>query len=174
QALTEALIDFEGALVVVSHDRHLLRSTTDEFYLVHDHKVEPFDGDLDDYQKWLAEEQKLENQPIENNNTSKNETVQNISAQDRKEQKRRDAELRALMQPIKKQLQKEEQKLELLTKELQVIEQQLTDPTIYDNNKKSELTQLLLKQSQLKNKQEETEMNWLDLQQQLEDFNCEN
>ena len=174
QALSEALIDFEGALVVVSHDRHLLRSTTDEFYLVHDHKVEPFDGDLDDYQKWLAEEQKLENQPIENNNTSKNETVQNISAQDRKEQKRRDAELRALMQPIKKQLQKEEQKLELLTKELQVIEQQLTDPTIYDNNKKSELTQLLLKQSQLKNKQEETEMNWLDLQQQLEDFNCEN
>ena len=174
QALTEALIDFEGALVVVSHDRHLLRSTTDEFYLVHDHKVEPFDGDLDDYQKWLAEEQKIENQPIENNNTSKNETVQNISAQDRKEQKRRDAELRALMQPIKKQLQKEEQKLELLTKELQVIEQQLTDPAIYDNNKKSELTQLLLKQSQLKNKQEETEMNWLDLQQQLEDFNCEN
>ena len=174
QALTEALIDFEGALVVVSHDRHLLRSTTDEFYLVHDHKVEPFDGDLDDYQKWLAEEQKLENQPIENNNTSKNETVQNISAQDRKEQKRRDAELRALMQPIKKQLQKEEQKLELLTKELQVIEQQLTDPAIYDNNKKSELTQLLLKQSQLKNKQEEIEMNWLDLQQQLEDFNCEN
>ena len=78
------------------------------------------------------------------------------------------------MQPIKKQLQKEEQKLELLTKELQVIEQQLTDPTIYDNNKKSELTQLLLKQSQLKNKQEEIEMNWLDLQQQLEDFNCEN
>ncbi len=43
-ALTEALIEFEGALVVVSHDRHLIRSTTDDLYLVHDGKVEPFEG----------------------------------------------------------------------------------------------------------------------------------
>ncbi len=57
QALTEALIDFEGALVVVSHDRHLNRSTTDNLYLVHDGKVEPFDGDLEDYQQWLSDSQ---------------------------------------------------------------------------------------------------------------------
>ncbi len=57
QALTEALIDFEGALVVVSHDRHLIRSTTDNLYLVHDGKVEPFDGDLEDYQQWLSDSQ---------------------------------------------------------------------------------------------------------------------
>ena len=57
QALTEALIDFEGALVVVSHDRHLIRSTTDDLYLVHDGKVEPFDGDLEDYQQWLSDSQ---------------------------------------------------------------------------------------------------------------------
>jgi energy-coupling factor transporter ATP-binding protein EcfA2 len=62
QALTEALIEFEGALVVVSHDRHLLRSTTDDLYLVHDRKVEPFDGDLEDYQQWLSDVQKQENQ----------------------------------------------------------------------------------------------------------------
>jgi ATP-binding cassette subfamily F protein 3 len=60
QALTEALIDFEGALVVVSHDRHLIRSTTDDLYLVHDGKVEPFDGDLEDYQQWLSDSQKQE------------------------------------------------------------------------------------------------------------------
>ncbi len=53
QALTEALMDYEGSLVVVSHDRHLLRNTVSEFYLVHDKKVEVFDGDLEDYQKWL-------------------------------------------------------------------------------------------------------------------------
>jgi ATP-binding cassette subfamily F protein 3 len=63
QALTEALIEFEGALVVVSHDRHLIRSTTDDLYLVHDGKVEPFDGDLEDYQQWLTDVQKQENQP---------------------------------------------------------------------------------------------------------------
>lgn len=170
QALTEALIGFEGALVVVSHDRHLLRSTTDEFYLVHDHKVEPFNGDLDDYQKWLAEEQKAENKPDTVNIASKNDSIQNVSATDRKEQKRREAELRAQMQPIKKELQKMEQKLELLTEQLQNIEQLLADPAIYENDKKTALTELLLKQSKIKSEQEDTEMNWLDLQQQLEDF----
>ena len=169
QALTEALIDFEGALVVVSHDRHLLRSTTDEFYLVHDHKVEPFNGDLDDYQKWLADEQKAEKQPPQQDD-SQNDNSKNLSAQDRKEQKRKEAERRAQMQPLKKQLQKEEQTLERLTKQLKLIEEQLADPSIYEADKKSELTQLLLQQSQLKGEQEESELTWLDLQQQIEEF----
>ena len=175
QALTEALIGFEGALVVVSHDRHLLRSTTDEFYLVHDHKVEPFDGDLDDYQKWLSNEQKLENQPIDQEDkiekeVIKKEVIQNVSALDRKEQKRKEAERRAQMQPLKKQLEKEEQILARLTSQLQTLEQQLADPIVYEADKKSELTELLLKQSQLKNELEETELRWLDVQQQLEEF----
>ena len=175
QALTEALIGFEGALVVVSHDRHLLRSTTDEFYLVHDHKVEPFDGDLEDYQKWLSNEQKLENQPIDQEDkiekeVIKKEVIQNVSALDRKEQKRKEAERRAQMQPLKKQLEKEEQILARLTSQLQTLEQQLADPIVYEADKKSELTELLLKQSQLKNELEETELKWLDVQQQLEEF----
>ncbi|OCG61898.1 ABC transporter ATP-binding protein [Gilliamella sp. Fer4-1] len=173
QALTEALIDFDGALVVVSHDRHLLRSTTDEFYLVHDHKVEPFDGDLDDYQKWLAEAQKNDNQSNDEINSPKKENTINISAQDRKEQKRKQAELRAQMQPIKKQLQKEEQTQENLAKQLQMIEQQLSDPMMYESNKKSDLTSLLLQQSQLKSELEQSELKWLDLQQQLEEFQIE-
>ncbi|OCG39482.1 ABC transporter ATP-binding protein [Gilliamella sp. Bif1-4] len=173
QALTEALIDFDGALVVVSHDRHLLRSTTDEFYLVHDHKVEPFDGDLDDYQKWLAEVQKTENQSNDEIQSIKKENTNNVSAQDRKEQKRKQAELRAQMQPIKKQLQKEEQMLDKLTNQLKQIEEQLSDPAIYDASKKTELTALLLEQSQLKNQLEETELQWLELQQQLEAFNLD-
>jgi ATP-binding cassette, subfamily F, member 3 len=173
QALTEALIDFDGALVVVSHDRHLLRSTTDEFYLVHDHKVEPFDGDLDDYQKWLAEAQKNDNQSNDEINSPKKENTSNISAQDRKEQKRKQAELRTQMQPIKKQLQKEELMLDKLTNQLKQIEEQLSDPAIYDASKKNELTTLLLEQSQLKNQLEETELQWLELQQQLESFNLD-
>jgi ATP-binding cassette, subfamily F, member 3 len=170
--LTEALIDFDGALVVVSHDRHLLRSTTDEFYLVHDHKVEPFEGDLDDYQKWLAEEQKNDRQINEEGDLVKKEN-NNVSAQDRKEQKRKQAELRAQLQPIKKQLQKEEQAQENLTKQLQMIEQQLSDPMMYEANKKSDLTSLLLQQSQLKSELEESELKWLELQQQLEEFQIE-
>ncbi|OCG18528.1 ABC transporter ATP-binding protein [Gilliamella sp. App4-10] len=173
QALTEALIDFDGALVVVSHDRHLLRSTTDEFYLVHNQQVMPFEGDLDDYQKWLAEAQKNDNQSNDDINSQKKENTSNISAQDRKEQKRKQAELRAQMQPIKKQLQKEEQMLDKLTNQLKQIEEQLSDPAIYDASKKNELTTLLLEQSQLKNQLEETELQWLELQQQLESFNLD-
>ncbi|MDF7666953.1 ABC transporter ATP-binding protein [Orbaceae bacterium ESL0727] len=184
QALTEALIDFEGAIVVVSHDRHLLRSTTDEFYLVHDHLVEPFSGDLEDYQKWLAEDQKKEgtktdnpslngaDHQVDNLNTT-DETIQNLSAQERKEQKRKQAELRAQLQPLKKQLEKEEQKLNKLTAQLQIIETKLADASLYETNRKTELTDLLLKQSQLKNELDETELNWLTLQQQLEDFNTQ-
>src|SRR5699024_2387050 len=81
QALTEALIDFEGALVVVSHDRHLLRSTTDDLYLVHDGKVEAFDGNMEDYQQRLSDIQKQENQPADAAKDNAN------SAQPRKDQK---------------------------------------------------------------------------------------
>ncbi len=81
QALTEALIDFEGALVVVSHDRHLLRSTTDDLYLVHDGKVEQFDGDLEDYQQWLVDSQRQQSQQ---DNPAKE--LSGNSAQQRKDQ----------------------------------------------------------------------------------------
>ena len=73
QALTEALVDYEGSLVVVSHDRHLLRNTVEEFYLVHDKKVEEFKGDLEDYQKWLNEQ----NSAPENKSSEKNDDNEN-------------------------------------------------------------------------------------------------
>ena len=108
QALTEALIEFEGALVVVSHDRHLLRSTTDDLYLVHDGKVEPFDGDLEDYQQWLSDSQKQESQSGEAPKESGN------SAQARKDQKRREAELRSQTQPLRKEIARLEKEMDKL------------------------------------------------------------
>lgn len=62
QALTEALIDFAATLVLVAHDRHLLRATIDDLYLVHDGQVEVFAGDLHDYQQWLINLQRQESQ----------------------------------------------------------------------------------------------------------------
>lgn len=165
QALTEALIDFEGALVVVSHDRHLLRSTTDDLYLVHDKKVEPFDGDLDDYQQWLANLQRLESQPEEGSK----ETSTN-SAQARKDQKRREADFRTQTQPIRKKIDKLDAELEKLSKQLNDIEQSLSDSAIYDIAKKAELTLLLQQQIAVKSAQEEKEMAWLELHEQLEEM----
>ena len=76
----------------------MLRSTTDDLYLVHDRKVEPFDGDLEDYQQWLSDVQKQENQADEAPKENAN------SAQARKDQKRREAELRAQTQPLRKEI----------------------------------------------------------------------
>lgn len=168
QALTEALIDFEGALVVVSHDRHLLRSTTDDLYLVHDGQVEVFEGDLDDYQQWLSDLQRQENQqdaPDKENNGN--------SAQARKDQKRREAEFRSQTQPLRKQIAKLEQQMEKLGTELAAVEEKLADSALYDISRKADLTLCLQQQSQAKSALEETEMTWLDAQEQLERFTQE-
>ncbi|MBD8454495.1 ABC transporter ATP-binding protein [Serratia rubidaea] len=163
QALTEALIDFEGALVVVSHDRHLLRSTTDDLYLVHDGQVEPFAGDLEDYQQWLSD---LQKQQAQQDAAPKQDGGN--SAQARKDQKRRAAEFRTQTQPLRKQIAKLEQQMEKLGAELAQVEEQLADSALYDISRKAELTDCLQRQSQAKSALEETEMTWLETQEQLE------
>jgi ATP-binding cassette subfamily F protein 3 len=165
QALTEALIDFEGAMVVVSHDRHLLRSTTDDLYLVHGGKVEQFDGDLEDYQQWLVDIQRQESQqdaPAKDGGVN--------SAQSRKDQKRREADFRNQTQPLRKQITKLEAQMEKLSTELASIEERLADSAIYDNSRKAELTECLQQQTKVKSALEETEMTWLDAQEQLEEM----
>ncbi|RLM25121.1 ABC transporter ATP-binding protein [Brenneria alni] len=166
QALTEALIDFEGALVVVSHDRHLIRSTTDDLYLVHDRKVEPFDGDLEDYQQWLIDRQRQDSNADE---TPKENTAN--SAQARKDQKRREAELRSQTQPLRKQITRLEQQMEKLGTTLEAIEARLADSGLYDISRKAELTECLQQQTKVKTDLEETEMAWLEAQEQLEQMN---
>ncbi|EMH4164657.1 ABC transporter ATP-binding protein [Pluralibacter gergoviae] len=162
QALTEALIEFEGALVVVSHDRHLLRSTTDDLYLVHDAKVEPFDGDLEDYQQWLSDVSRQENQPADTSKDNAN------SAQSRKDQKRREAELRTQTQPLRKEIARLEKEMEKLNAQLATAEEKLGDSGLYDQSRKAELTECLQQQASAKSGLEECEMAWLDAQEQLE------
>ena len=163
QALTEALIDFEGALVVVSHDRHLIRSTTDELYLVHDRKVEPFEGDLEDYQQWLTDVQR-QNSAAD----TADKTATSNNAQARKDQKRRDAEMRTQTQPLRKKIAQYEQQMEKLSTTLATVEARLSESELYDQSRKAELTECLQLQAKLKGEQEEVEMSWLDAQEQLE------
>ncbi|QIG04510.1 ABC transporter ATP-binding protein [Proteus sp. ZN5] len=171
QALTQALISFEGAIVVVSHDRHLLRSTTDDLYLVHDGQVEPFDGDLDDYQQWLVDQNRQEAQANksqqDNDNTT---TTTNLSAQDKKEQKRKEAEFRQQTQPLRKKLSTLESKMDKLSQELSDIETALSDSSIYDTSRKNELSDCLNRQGVAKSALEEVEMEWMELQETLEEM----
>lgn len=171
QALTEALIDFEGAMVVVSHDRHLLRSTTDDLYLVHDGQVELFRGDLDDYQRWLSDQQRREQQEAQNGNSGGEDSAekeQTNSAQARKDQKRRDAEFRQQTQPLRKKITQLETRLEKLTETLNSIETQLGDSALYDARQKAKLSELLADQIKTKSELGDVEMGWMDAQEELD------
>ncbi|MDG6359950.1 ABC transporter ATP-binding protein [Glaesserella parasuis] len=166
QALTEALTQYEGSLVIVSHDRHLLLSTVNEFYLVHDGKVEEFNGDLEDYQKWLNElNAQLECAKKADNSTACNNEN---SAVNRKEQKRQEAELRQQAALLRKKLTQLEKELEKLTASLTTLEETLASPEIYDAENKAKLTEILVKQVATKKQLEEVEMEWLEVQEQLE------
>ncbi|TNH03395.1 ABC transporter ATP-binding protein [Testudinibacter sp. TR-2022] len=165
QALTEALVDYQGSLVVVSHDRHLLRNTVNDFYLVHDHKVEDFDGDLDDYQKWLNDNA---NQTVDKTTESAIEKTDN--SLNRKEQKRLEAELRQQSAPLRQALRKLETQLEQHSTQLSEIENQLADTALYQEENKVRLTTLLDQQVKHKKALEQVEFDWLEAQQQLEEL----
>lgn len=162
QALTEALVDYQGSLVIVSHDRHLLRNTVDEFYLVHDGQVEEFKGDLADYQKWLNE-QNSQSQP-----SDKTENNKESSSQNRKEQKRKEAELRQQLAPLRKSLAQWESKMETLSQKLADIEQQLANGDLYQAEMKENLTALLKDQAEYKKQLEEVELEWFSVQENME------
>ncbi|VTM24404.1 Uncharacterized ABC transporter ATP-binding protein HI_0658 [Stutzerimonas stutzeri] len=165
QALTEALVDYEGSLVVVSHDRHLLRNTVEEFYLVHDKQVEEFKGDLDDYQKWLTEQN---NQSTTKSAEEKADTENANSSQNRKEQKRREAELRQQTAPLRKKITQLEEKMNKFSEQLAEIENSLADSELYNAENKEKLTALLAQQVDAKKTLEKLEVDWLEAQEALE------
>ncbi|QLD32693.1 ABC transporter ATP-binding protein [Mannheimia varigena] len=174
QALVDALTYYEGSLVVVSHDRHLLRSTVNEFYLVHNHKVEEFKGDLDDYQKWLNEQNALANEPKSvlaknsENATACEPTANENSAANRKEQKRLEAERRQQTAPLRKKITQLEKELEKATEKLNKLEEMLGDSELYEAENKAKLTETLAQQVETKKQVEEIEMQWLEAQEELE------
>lgn len=157
-ALGMALQDFEGAILIVSHDRHLLQLTVDQFLLVADGCVSRFDGDIDDYRRWLAEHQKArESKPIENSQT--------FSGKDRR---RLDAELRQRLHPFRKTLKEAEQIVEKLNLETERLENLLGDPALYGTSKKQQLKKLLLEKAKIGRETGRAEANWLAASEALE------
>ena len=158
-ALTMALQGYEGALVIVSHDRHLLRTCTDELYLVHDGSCDTYNGDLDDYRKTILEKEKTESE------------LNNLNGKpDRKQQRRNSAEQRKKLQPINNKIKKIERRIEALQKQQNELEKQLSDSEIYADSEKERLKSLLLEQAETKEKLEMQELEWLELNEELEDI----
>ncbi len=169
-ALTIALQSFEGAMVIVSHDRYLLRATTDDLYLVHDRKVEQFNGDLNDYHQWLNELQRSERRQ-EQAETAKPAGANTQAA--RKEQKRLEAEFRRQTAPLRKKIDALDTQLEKFSATIADVESQLAEPSLYEAANKEKLTELLRKQADAKSSLEEVELEWMDLQEQLEQMEAE-
>ncbi|MEC6909758.1 ABC transporter ATP-binding protein [Photobacterium piscicola] len=167
QALTFALQSYEGAMVIVSHDRYLLRATTDDLYLVHDRQVVPFDGDLSDYHKWLSEQQRNERREQQ---AAKPDTNKDNSAASRKEQKRLDAEFRKQTAPIRKELTKLEKQMDKLNAIITAAETALSDSTIYEPENKAQMNEQLKLQGNAKSDLEDIEVAWMELQEQLEEM----
>lgn len=173
-ALTLALQSFEGVLILVSHDRHLLRNTVDEFLLVANGGVSEFKGDLDDYQTWLLE-QKRQEQKAEAEAFAKpaSEEKKSLSAAERKEQKRLAAERRNQLRPIKKRLEKLDADMESQHTQLSEIEASLSDSSLYDAENKAKLKEILQQQATLTQQAESTEEEWMEQQEALETLEAE-
>ena len=166
EALTLALQNFPGAIVLVSHDRHLLKATADEYWLVENGCVSSFDGDLTDYHKHVQNQQQSVTASAAEETTSASGKV---SAQDKKEQKRLEAERRQRLAPMRKELTKLEKQMEKLQSNLDDIEHQLADTSLYEAERKSDLQKLLQSQGEMKGELEEVEMAWMELSEAMEE-----
>jgi ATP-binding cassette subfamily F protein 3 len=171
EALTQALASFEGTVILVSHDRHLLRATVDEFWRVADHRVEPFDGDLDDYRAWLKA--RLE-ESRRDSRSEKNERQAQQPSGDRKAARKAAAELREKLRPLKKQRDQAEKAMEKTQQSLEKVEEILADPELYtDNARKAELTDALARQADIKARLNDAEAEWLAAEEALEAMEAE-
>ncbi len=159
QALTVALQGYEGALVVVSHDRHLLRNTVEELWLVSDGRVEEYADDLAGYEQWILAGLGGRESPDSES-----------PGEGRRQQRQRAAARRERLRPLRQQLQQTEKKLEAITRTLAETQAKLADTDLYTEGRKAELADVLQRETSLKAEAETLEERWLNDQQALEDL----
>ena len=163
QALSVALIEYTGALVVISHDRHLLKSVCDELLIVHDGIVDRFDRSLDDYPAWLREqEEKAEP-------TATPARDNGAKSVNRKQQRQEQAQRRQRLKPLMDEVRKVEVELATVRARLAEIEASLADESIYqDADRKDEISGLVQAQAEAKSTLESLEWQWLEASEKLE------
>ena len=165
EALADALADFDGALVLVSHDRHLLGMVCDSFVRVADGVVEPFDGDLDDYARWLKNRGSA-NKKAAKTGAAKPVVVKVVEVSP-EERRRQTAAQRDEEKAARQRVKKVETRTATLDAELVTLEAQLADPATY-NGPTQEMMRLGQRQAELRGEKEQLESEWLSLMEQLE------
>jgi ATP-binding cassette, subfamily F, member 3 len=189
EALAEALQEFEGTLVVVAHDRHLLKATADQLWLVADGEVKEFDGDLDDYKQWAKQYATAKAKGFKEYRDAKPKEaraepaksvpkplpvleITSVSPADRKEQKRTEADARqrlaAARKPLEKKLAELDTKLKALTAEKTNLETWLSDESAYTDEKKPQLQEMLKRQGEVAGAIGDVEWEWLATSEKLE------
>ncbi len=167
-ALTVALQGFEGAVIVVSHDRHLLRNTVDEFLLVANGVVEEFKGNLEDYYQWMLDSRSADDNP----STREDAGERSI---DKKQQRQNAAAKREKLKPLSNRLKKLDSSIAKHQQALQKIEDQLADTELYNeqSENKARLTKLLSEQGKLAQTLDQEEEEWLEVSEELEVLQAE-
>lgn len=170
-ALTMALQDFEGAVVLVSHERQLIASVCDELILVHAGQSKEFDGDLQDYATWLRQARidmikngQQPSAPVQSQVVEK----PSISKLDKEAQRKEAARQRELSRPIRKNIEKIESQIGKIQPRLAEIETLLADSALYEANRKDDLLKLMNEQTESKVKLEQAEEKMLELMMELE------
>ena len=168
EALAAALAEFGGSMLLVSHDRHLLRTTVDGFWIVADGAVREFDGDLEDYRDWLAARNAGERAEARENAEGADPVV------DRKAQRRAEAEQRqrlaALRKPLEARLAKVETEMEKLRAKLQALDATIADPDLYSDERRAERQKVMAEHGEHGKRMDELEEQWLELQGSLEEI----
>lgn len=170
EALAAALAEYEGSVLVVSHDRQLLRSTVDEFWIVADGQINEFDGDLEDYRNWLlarASTQRQQDKPA----------LSGEPIIDRRTQRRLEAEARqkiaTLRRPLEKQITYIEKRMEQQQQRLDELDSLIADPAFYEDAYKQERPERLAEHGELNKSLTELEEQWLALHEQIEQIEAE-
>lgn len=171
EALIRALQAFSGAMVIVSHDRHFLRATVDDFYLVANQRVEAFPGTLEDYHQWVEDErnqQKADARKLDAAGSYDNAANAPAKELNKKELRQAAADKRKLLKPLQTKVKQIEGHMQQANDALADIHQQLSDSSIYESTHKQKLTELLRQQGEFQQQLEEAESQWLALQEELE------
>jgi ATP-binding cassette subfamily F protein 3 len=173
EALTEALQDYDGALIVVAHDRHLLRATVDELWLVHDGRVAPFDGDLDDYRDWVLAERRR----VQRAEAAAEAKPRVAAGVDRRAQKREEAAMRQRRADARKphvtRQQAIEKELTALASEKQSLDAWLATPEAYTEAEKPRLVEAMERAGALTWSLARLESEWLELAEKLETLDAQ-